>query len=122
MMNTIFRKEVTEGWLLVYMDNIAIHTRPRVGETEEQHLARHHHILDKLEKEDLYLKLEKCMFEQMEIDYLEVIVGKGKLCMDPSKIKDVLNWPISENPIDIRSFLGFTGFYRYFIPKYSEIA
>jgi hypothetical protein len=27
MMNMIFRKEVSQGWLLVYMDDIAIHTR-----------------------------------------------------------------------------------------------
>ena len=52
---------------------------------------------------------------------LVVIVGKGKLCMDPSKIQDVLNWPIPKNPTDVWSFLGFIGFYRYFIPKYSEI-
>ena len=26
MMNTIFQKEVGEGWLSIYMDNIAIHT------------------------------------------------------------------------------------------------
>ena len=126
MMNTIFRKEVTEGWLSVYMDDIAVHTKLRPGETEEQHLAQHrdltHHILDKLEEEDLYLKPEKCMFEQKEIDYLGVIVGKGTLHMDPSKIQDILNWPIPKNPTDIRSFLGFTGFYRYFIPKYLEIA
>jgi hypothetical protein len=27
MMNMIFRKEVSQGWLSVYMDDIAIHTR-----------------------------------------------------------------------------------------------
>jgi hypothetical protein len=27
MMNTIFRKEVSQGWLSVYMDDIAIHTK-----------------------------------------------------------------------------------------------
>jgi hypothetical protein len=27
MMNTLFQKEVLQGWLLVYMDNIAIHTK-----------------------------------------------------------------------------------------------
>ena len=27
MMNTIFRKEVAEGWLSVYMDDIAIHSK-----------------------------------------------------------------------------------------------
>jgi hypothetical protein len=35
MMNTIFQKEVSEGWLLVYMDNIAIHTKWGKEETKE---------------------------------------------------------------------------------------
>jgi hypothetical protein len=60
MMNTIFRTEVAQGWLSVYMDDLAIHTKPKPGETEQQHLDRHrrhtHHILDKLEENDLYLK------------------------------------------------------------------
>ena len=125
MMNTIFRKEVAEGWMSVYMDDIAIHTRQRPNETDHQHRLRHknltHHVLDKLESEDLYLKPEKCSFKQEEIDYLGVIVGRGKLRMDPDKLKGVADWPIPRNPTEIRQFLGFTGYYRYFIPKYSEI-
>jgi hypothetical protein len=39
MMNTIFQREVTQGWLSVYMDDIAIHTKPKEDETPEQHLA-----------------------------------------------------------------------------------
>ena len=65
------------------MDNIAIHTKPLEHEMEEQHKKRHqkhvHHVLDKLESNDLYLKPEKCHFEVDEITYLGVIVGKGKL-------------------------------------------
>ena len=38
MMNMIFRAEVMEGWLSVYMDDIAIHTKPQNDETEQQHL------------------------------------------------------------------------------------
>jgi len=41
MMNTIFRKEVAQGWLSVYMDDIAIHSKPNKGETDTQHKARH---------------------------------------------------------------------------------
>jgi len=41
MMNTIFRTEVTQGWLSVYMDDIAIHTKREENETEQQHLDRH---------------------------------------------------------------------------------
>lgn len=39
MMNTIFHTEVAQGWLSVYMDNIAIHTKALKHETEAQHLA-----------------------------------------------------------------------------------
>jgi hypothetical protein len=35
MMNMIFRKEVSQGWLSVYMDDIAIHTKKRSDEMEE---------------------------------------------------------------------------------------
>jgi hypothetical protein len=115
MMNTIFRTEVAQGWLSVYMDNIAIHTKPRPQESEEQHYARHqqytHHVLDKLEEHDLYLKPEKCAFEKTEIEYLGVIIGQNKIRMDPSKLKGIADWPIPRNPTEIRQFLGFTGYY-----------
>ena len=108
------------------MDDIAIHSKKRPLETEEQHHQRHklyvHHVLDKLEKHDLYLKPEKCAFKKDEIDYLGVIIGNGIVKMDPSKLKGVVDWPTPKTPTEIRQFLGFTGYYRYFIPKYSEIA
>src|SRR6266699_7327561 len=126
MMNTIFRTEVAKGWLSVYMDDIAIHTKREASETEPQHLARHrtltHHMLDKLEKHDLYLKPEKCMFEQKEIDYLGVIIGQNMIKMDLAKIKGVANWQTPRTPTEVRQFLGFTGYYRYFVPNYSKIA
>ncbi len=53
MMNMIFHREVAQGWMSVYMDNLAIHTKQKLGETEEQHQHRHrahiHHVLDILQ-------------------------------------------------------------------------
>jgi len=126
MMNTIFCQEVALGWLSVYMDDIAIHTSQRPNEMEEEHQMRHreyvHIVLDKLEENDLYLKPEKCDFEKKEIDYLGLIVGGNKLKMDPKKLRGVADWLKPTNPTEIRKFLGFTGYYRYFIPNYSKIA
>ncbi len=117
MMNTIFHTEVAQGWLSVYMDDIAIHTKCEKEETEQQHLERHrlytHHMLHKLEQNNLYLKPEKCKFEKKEIDYLRVIVGNGRIQMDPKKLKGVADWPVPRNLTEIRKFLGFTGYYRY---------
>ncbi len=125
MMNTIFRTEVAQGWLSVYMDDIAVHTKREKQETEQQHISRHrqyvHHMLNKLEQNDLYLKPEKCDFEQKEIDYLGIIVRNGKLQMDPKKLKGVADWPKPNTPTEIHKFLGFTGYYRYFIQGYSKI-
>ena len=42
--------------------------------------------------------------------------------MDPKKIKGVAEWKTPANPTEIRQFLGFTEYYRYFIPNYSKIA
>ena len=42
--------------------------------------------------------------------------------MDPSKIKAVKEWPTPKTPTKVRAFLGFTGYYRYFIKDYSLIA
>jgi hypothetical protein len=98
MMNTIFQKEVSQGWLLVYMDDITIHTKKQFDETEEQHQQRHqrhtHHVLDKLEEHDLYLKPEKCAFAKREIEYLGVIIGQNKIHMDLGKLKGIADWSV----------------------------
>jgi|SRR6266850_2188066 len=108
------------------MDDIAIHTKPKPGETEEQYQQQHenltHLVLNILEKNDLYLKPEKCKFLKREIDYLGVIIGNNTIKMDPVKLKGVADWMTPTMPTEIRKFLGFTGYYRYFIPNYSKIA
>jgi hypothetical protein len=110
----------------VYIDDIAIHTKPQDRESKEAHHIRHcnyiHLTLNKLEANDLYLKPEKCEFEKEEIKYLGVIIGKNMLRMDPKKLKGVADWPTPCTPIDIQKFLGFTGYYCYFVPNYSKIA
>jgi hypothetical protein len=75
-----------------------------------------------LEQHDLYVKLEKCAFEQEEMEYLGVIVGKGKTHMDPKKLMAVANYPTPTNVMDVRTFLGLTGYYWYFVEGYSAIA
>jgi hypothetical protein len=74
-----------------------------------------------LEEHDLYLKLEKCEFLKQEIEYLGVIVRNGTLKMNPKKLESVKNWAMPTNPTEIQKFLGFTSYYRYFIPNYSVI-
>ena len=118
MMNAIFAKEFAEGWLIIYMDNILVTTK----DNQKFHDQCIHRMLEKLKKHDLYLKPEKCIFNQKRIEFLGVILEDRTIQMDLAKVKGVADWPPPWNVTDICSFLGFMGFYHYFIPNYSLIA
>src|SRR3981189_2459597 len=42
--------------------------------------------------------------------------------MDPTKVTGVAEWPTLKNWKEVQSFLGFTNFYRRFIPHFSDDA
>jgi hypothetical protein len=64
-----------------------------------------------LQENELFLKPEKCEFEQREVKYLGVIVGNGKIRMDPIKVEGVRQWATPRNVKNIQSFLRFLNFY-----------
>ena len=125
-MDTIFHKQIMQGTLTVYMDNIAIHTKRNLGETMTQHLERHWQLVKEmlsiLHKNDLYLNIDKCQFEKQEVNYLGVCVGGKQIKMEEAKVEQVKDWKPPQNVTKVRCFLGFTGYYRYFIKGYSQIA
>jgi hypothetical protein len=42
--------------------------------------------------------------------------------MYPTKVTRVAEWPTPKNRKEVQSFLGFTNFYRRFIPHFSDDA
>ena len=118
MMDDIFQEEIAQGWLRIYMDDAIIAT----SSDKEEHAAKVNHFLTKLAQHDLFLKPEKCRFHQSEVEYLGVIIGGGKVKMDPIKVEGIMNWPTPTSVKDVRSFLGFCNFYHAFIPSFSHLA
>ena len=79
------------------MDDMAIHMGPIEGETSQQHQDRHwqkvEQVLTTLQKHNLFLKLEKCSFEQKEIEFLGIKVNYGQVRMDEHKVQKAQEWP-----------------------------
>ncbi len=70
----------------------------------------------------LFLKPEKCKFEQQKINYLGLVISENHVAMDPVKVQGVTDWPAPTKVKEVQSFLGFINFYRCFIRDFSEKA
>src|SRR3979490_2488446 len=106
MMNEIFKELIDEGVAVVFIDDILIFT-----ESLEVHWKTVRQVLEILCSNNLYLKPKKCVFDQLEVDYLGLILSAGKVAMDPVKVAGVHDWPIPCKVTEVRSFLRFINFY-----------
>jgi RNase H-like domain found in reverse transcriptase/Reverse transcriptase (RNA-dependent DNA polymerase)/gag-polyprotein putative aspartyl protease len=79
-------------------------------------------LLEQVAKQDLYLKLSKCEFEQTEVEYLGVAIKDGTIRIDPTKRNGLKTWPRQLSTVkEVRSTLGVLGFQRQFIPHFAHI-
>ncbi|MBV2113416.1 MAG: hypothetical protein KUF82_20885, partial [Candidatus Thiodiazotropha sp. (ex Ctena orbiculata)] len=102
---------------LCYLDDIII-----VGETFEIALENLKLVFERLKEANLKLKPKKCSLFQTKVAYLGHIVSKDGTMCDPSKIEAIKYWPAPTNKSEVRSILGLIGYYRKFIPNFSERA
>ena len=104
-------------WCIIYLDDIIVFSK-----TPEEHIERLRGVFEKLSAAGLRLKLSKCEFFKLQVAYLGHIVSKNGIETDPKKIDAIKKWPVPKTVTEVGSFLGFTNYYRKFIPKYAHIA
>ena len=116
LMNKVFM-EYLDKFVVVFIDDILVYSQNEVE--HEEHLRM---VLQKLRENQLFAKLSKCEFWLKEVPFLGHIISVGGVSVDPSKVRDVLNWKPPQNVSEIHSFLGLAGYYRRFIEGFSKIA
>ena len=62
LMDHLFRDYIAKKWLIIYMDNLLIHS-PNL-KLQEEHTKK---VLQHLRRHQLYLKLEECVFAMPEL-------------------------------------------------------
>ena len=102
---------------LVYIDDILV-----FGNDFESALHSLELVLTRVVEYGLQLKSTKCNLFRSSVPFLGHIVGRAGLECDPNKVSAVANWIPPSTIKGVHEFLGFTGYYRRFVPDYSTVA
>jgi len=101
---------------LSYVDDVLI-----FSETFEAHVGHVNDVLERFLKYGIKLKPSKCKFARSSVPFLGHIISKAGVAVDPDKISAVQIMKVPTTLTEIRSFLGFVGYYRRFILNFSKL-
>ncbi|MBW0554554.1 hypothetical protein O181_094269 [Austropuccinia psidii MF-1] len=107
MMNTIFPHELSEGWLIIYIDDIIIFSG-----TSQLTLERLSLVLKKILKVNMKISLKKCNFGFHALKALGHVASGLILGVDKNKVAAVLLKQMPQNKKEMMSFSGLASYYR----------
>ena len=116
-MNELLRDLINMGKMAALIDNVIVYTEDKEGYDE---LVAE--VIRRLEKNDLYVKLEKYKWKVREVEFLGVVIRPEGIKIEEGKVKDVLDWPTPKCVKDIQKFLGLAYYYCQFIQGFVFIA
>ena len=99
-----------------YLYDILIYSR-----NMEEHLQHVRILFERMRQADLKLTKRKCNFLNAHVQYLGHYISGQGLEPIPEKLESLQQMPTPTDLTEVRKFLGFLGYYRKFIPKYSDI-
>jgi hypothetical protein len=106
LMNSVFMPELGM-FVMVFIDDILVYSKSK--EEHEEHLQI---VLQWLREHHLYTtKFSKCEFWIKEVLFLCHVVSLEGIMVDPTKVKEVLDWKSPTSVSEVRSCLGLAGYY-----------
>ena len=102
---------------MTYLDDIII-----FSENESQHLEHLETVFSQLREARLKMKHSKCEFFKSEIHYLGHLISPEGISPFSNKLDCIKHMPAPKNVKEIKQFLGSTGYYRKFVPRFADIS
>ena len=102
---------------IAYLDSILIY-----GRTFEEHLENLEAVLKRLKEKGIKINAKKCHFFQREVKYFESLVSKDGYGADPQDSIALEKFCAPPKTVgELRSLLGFLGYYRCYVKNISKI-
>ncbi|MBW0591647.1 hypothetical protein O181_131362 [Austropuccinia psidii MF-1] len=95
--NTIFPEESSEGWLIIYIDDIIV-----FSETWENQLTRLERALQKNVQVNMKISLKNCHFAYSELKALGHVVSGLSLGIDKIKVAEVILKPMPQTKKEMK--------------------
>lgn len=108
---------LVNDYLLIYLDDVVL-----FSPDFSSHLRHLEEVFQRLHQHGLKLQPAKCRLFQRQVTYLGHVISEEGVATDPAKTAAVKDWPTPQNVKQVKSFLGFAGYYRRFIPAFSKVA
>ena len=102
---------------MTYLDDIII-----FSQDELQHLEHLEIVFSHLREAGLKMKCPKCDFFKSEIHYLGHLISPEGISPLPNKLDSIKHMPVPNSTKEIKQFLGLTGYYRKFVPRFADIS
>ncbi len=116
LINEVFRGLLGDG-VFAYLDDVVV-----VSRDMQTHFSRLTDVFARLCQTGLKVKLLKCHFLKQRLTFLGHIVDSEGLHTSDVKVKAVKEFPRPRNAIELKSFLGLSGYYRSFVPGYARLS
>ena len=102
---------------MTYLDNIVI-----FSQDELQHLEHLEIVFSHLREAGLKMKCSKCDFFKSEIHDFGHLISPEGISPLPNKLDSIRHMPVPNSAKEIKQFLGLTGYYRKFVPRFADIS
>ena len=116
LMNDLLR-DLLDKCIVVFLDDILVYSR-----TVEEHAEHLRAVFRRLREHKLYAKASKCEIAYSKVDFLGQHVTPKGMVPQEQKLKALREWETPRDIRGVRSFLGFTNYYRRFVRHYAEVA
>lgn len=105
-----------QSFVTIYVDDILI-----TSENEDSHYEHIRMVLERFEKYNVTINIDKCQFFRKQVSFLGHIISTEGIKMDMAKINTIQNFKTPSKKKEIQSYLGFLNFYRKYVKNFAHI-